>query len=118
VPVNPSLVDDFDPATVPTVGELLSQLDRASAAASGTGSADEDAKGRKEDWEHTSLGPYVAMFEKHVGEILREARGRKRGESGVGGWVGGVVRAVLIFYSAQGGVYGLLRLVRKRVVDG
>lgn len=28
VPVNPSLVDDFDPATVPTVGDLLNELDR------------------------------------------------------------------------------------------
>lgn len=28
VPVNPSLVDEFDPDTVPTVGDLLNELDR------------------------------------------------------------------------------------------
>ncbi len=31
IPVNPSLVDDFDPETVPTVGELLNELDRMPA---------------------------------------------------------------------------------------
>lgn len=31
VPVNPSLVDDFNPDTVPTVGDLLNELDRIPA---------------------------------------------------------------------------------------
>lgn len=86
VPVNPSLVDDFDPATVPTVGDLLNELGNASA---------EVLEGRKvegkrfltrgspsdgKDYEHTSLKPYVEMFEKHVSAVLRDARGAKRGE--------------------------------------
>jgi DNA primase small subunit len=34
VPVNPSLVDEFDPATVPTVGDLLNELNQVPADAS------------------------------------------------------------------------------------
>lgn len=32
------------------------------------------------DYEHTSLGPYVEMFEKHVAAILRDSRNAKRGK--------------------------------------
>ncbi|KAK1923549.1 hypothetical protein DB88DRAFT_491596 [Papiliotrema laurentii] len=70
VPVNPSLVEEFNPATVPTVGDLLNELDKVPADAS---------EGRKvEDYEHTSLKPYVEMFEKHVAAVLRDARGAKK----------------------------------------
>jgi DNA primase small subunit len=33
------------------------------------------------DYEHTSLKPYVEMFEKHVAAVLRDARLVKKGES-------------------------------------
>jgi DNA primase small subunit len=33
------------------------------------------------DYEHTSLRPYVEMFEKHVAAVLRDARLVKKGES-------------------------------------
>lgn len=86
VPVNPSLVEEFNPATVPTVGDLLNELDKVPADAS---------EGRKvegglsplrpgprliTDYEHTSLKPYVEMFEKHVAAVLRDARGAKKGD--------------------------------------
>ena len=93
MPVNPSLVDDFDPETVPTVGDLLNELNKIPSDIS---------EGRKvegaqlpetqelaelmvliQDYEHTSLEPYVKIFEKHVAAILRDGRGAKRGESHV-----------------------------------
>lgn len=33
VPINPSLVEEFDPATVPTVGDLLNELNDVPADA-------------------------------------------------------------------------------------
>ncbi|KAK4685798.1 hypothetical protein P7C73_g4340, partial [Tremellales sp. Uapishka_1] len=46
VPINASLVDEFDPETVPTVGDLLVQLDRVPAQ-----NGDESIKGRKQEGE-------------------------------------------------------------------
>lgn len=40
VPINPSLIDEFDPDTVPTVGQLLNELDNVKAE-------DPEAAGRR-----------------------------------------------------------------------
>lgn len=73
VPVRPEEVDAFDPAKVPTVGDLLNELGQVPPSDS------EDQKGRKtEDYEHTSLAPYVDMFEKYVAAVLRDARMSKK----------------------------------------
>lgn len=48
VPVNPLLVDQFDPEAVPTVGDLLNELDSIPAT-------DEDSKGRKAEGESTAV---------------------------------------------------------------
>lgn len=40
VPINPSLIDEFDPDTVPTVGQLLNELDNVKAE-------DSEAAGRR-----------------------------------------------------------------------
>ncbi|KAK4703757.1 hypothetical protein P7C70_g2459, partial [Phenoliferia sp. Uapishka_3] len=65
VPLLASNVESFDPDTVPTVGSLLMEL--------------EDAK-RKDpslepSWEHTSLKPFVELFEDHCKAILKETKG-------------------------------------------
>ncbi|ORY34842.1 hypothetical protein BCR39DRAFT_515096 [Naematelia encephala] len=73
VPVDPSLVDEFDPDTVPTVGELLNELDRIPPE-----HVEGGTKRRAEDYEQTSLKPYVEMFEEHVAAILKDGRGVKR----------------------------------------
>ncbi|KZV88111.1 DNA primase catalytic subunit [Exidia glandulosa HHB12029] len=68
VPVDPATVDDFDPERVPTVGQLLSELDRLDGVPGG--------------WEKTSLKPYVEMLERHAQGIIQEARqGRKAAQS-------------------------------------
>lgn len=40
MPINPSLIDEFDPDAVPTVGQLLNELDNVK-------SEDPDAAGRR-----------------------------------------------------------------------
>ncbi|KAL1948892.1 hypothetical protein VTO73DRAFT_10698 [Trametes versicolor] len=73
VPVDPRTIDRFDPARVPTVGQLLRELDKAvpapTAPVEGAGVAEHHA-----DWERTSLKPYVDMLDKHVMGLLEETR--------------------------------------------
>ena len=71
VPIDPKTVGDFDPEKAPTVAELLSELDRAEVKEEGDGK-------EKNDWERTSLKPYVEMLEKHAVGIIGVARKVKR----------------------------------------
>lgn len=87
VPVDPAMVDVFDPATVPTVGQLLQELDEAANQDAG----DNTRPGMEinlydsnhhlyfcyVDWEKTSLKPYVDFLDKHIQSILDEARQAK-----------------------------------------
>ncbi|KAG1869972.1 prim-pol domain-containing protein [Suillus subluteus] len=63
VPVDPNRVENFDPNAVPTVMQLLQELDKAGEGA---------------NWEHTSLKPYVDMLDRHVAGILDDVRRRER----------------------------------------
>ncbi|KAL4079579.1 prim-pol domain-containing protein [Scleroderma citrinum] len=63
VPVDPADIDRFNPLGVPTVGQLLRELD---GAGDGAG------------WEKTSLKPYVDFLDKHTMGILEEVRRNKR----------------------------------------
>lgn len=74
VPVDPEAVDDFDPEAVPTVGQVLRELDRPSD--------DVDMDKRAGDWERTSLKPYVAMFDRHITRLMRENRDLKKARGG------------------------------------
>ncbi|ETW77931.1 hypothetical protein HETIRDRAFT_441443 [Heterobasidion irregulare TC 32-1] len=69
VPVDPERIDDFDPGRVPTVGQLLRELDATSTESNGE---------EHSDWEKTSLKPYVDMFEKHIIGLMEEVRRDKR----------------------------------------
>jgi DNA primase small subunit len=88
VPVDPERIDEFDPERVPTVGQLLRELDsigkpegETEAHHSGTPRfmtpfavpADKDV-----DWEKTSLKPYVDMLDKHALRLMEEVRRSKR----------------------------------------
>ncbi|KAF7510826.1 hypothetical protein GJ744_005926 [Endocarpon pusillum] len=91
---NPKEVESFDPLSVPTVTELLAQVDAYKSATSGADGdimdgfvADGLSKVRKLlDWEKTDLKGYVERFDAFVKEVLRaEARGkREREEDGEG----------------------------------
>ncbi|KAG2136691.1 prim-pol domain-containing protein [Suillus clintonianus] len=66
VPVDPNRVDHFDPNAVPTVMQLLQELDKAGEGA---------------NWEHTSLKQYVDMLDGHVARILDDVRRRERAKA-------------------------------------
>ncbi|RPD54946.1 prim-pol domain-containing protein [Lentinus tigrinus ALCF2SS1-7] len=68
VPVDPRTISKFDPAEVPTVSQLLNELDKLAPVQSGEG-AEHHA-----DWERTSLKPYVDMLDKHVMGLMEETR--------------------------------------------
>lgn len=95
VPVDPATVDDFDPERVPTVVQLLQELDEAAPGPTGESGEHHSGKPLKYlfvvpfihifvifvDWEQTSLKPYVDMLDKHVVAIMNDVRRNKRGES-------------------------------------
>lgn len=87
--LNPRQVDHFDPLSVPTVTELLRQVDAYVSESNGADGdimdgfvAEGPSKVRKlQDWEKTDLKGYVERFETFVRAVLRaEARGKRERE--------------------------------------
>ncbi|KAI0728456.1 prim-pol domain-containing protein [Fomitopsis betulina] len=72
VPVDPDTIEDFNPERVPTVGQLLRELDEVGANTSSEGAE------RHSDWQRTSLKPYVDMLDRHVAALMDEVRRGKR----------------------------------------
>lgn len=93
--LNPREVEKFDPLSVPTVTELLAQVDAYKSESNGGWDgdimdgfvADGPSKVRKlADWEKTDLKEYVERFEGYVKEVLRaEMRGKREREEEDGG---------------------------------
>ncbi|KAL2918006.1 p48 polypeptide of DNA primase [Polyrhizophydium stewartii] len=77
VPIDPKACDKFDPSAVPTIEELVHELDKIPAGAGNT-----DGSSRTPDYEHTSLKPYIDMFKRDflagMGESIRSALRAKR----------------------------------------
>ncbi|KAF9070896.1 prim-pol domain-containing protein [Rhodocollybia butyracea] len=61
VPVDPRHVAEFDPAKVPTIGQLLAELDAAGSSNSG--------REHRDDWQKTSLKPYIDMFDQYANSV-------------------------------------------------
>ncbi|CED84873.1 prim-pol domain-containing protein [Phaffia rhodozyma] len=87
VPVDPARISEFDPSTVPTLGQLIGELNVAAAAAKtdpqsvdGENGSSQDLGDEKKvvDWRQTSLKPYVDMLERHSQGLLRQTREKKR----------------------------------------
>jgi hypothetical protein len=55
------------------------------------------------DYEHTSLKPYVEMFEKHVAAVLRDSRMVKKGKC-----LFNLLATIVLRSSTEGGEYGFL----------
>jgi DNA primase small subunit len=75
VPIDTRNVEEFDPLSVPTVLELLGEIEEW----------DENHKDQKsenekkvQDWEKTSLRPYVEYFKGFVATLLRDEKTVKR----------------------------------------
>lgn len=95
--MDPARAHEFDPAAVPSVGQLLRELDEAaeakaeakaddeSAAQGAAGAAGDDTPVAKpapklaSEWEKTSLRPYVAALEAHARAIADDAAAKRRG---------------------------------------
>ncbi|EIN08316.1 prim-pol domain-containing protein [Punctularia strigosozonata HHB-11173 SS5] len=70
VPVDPEKIDEFEPEKVPTVVQLLRELDEGMAT---------DADGETgHDWNRTSLKRYVEMMDDHAKALMNEVRKAKR----------------------------------------
>lgn len=71
VPIDtrPGRLEEFDPLGVPTVQTLLGEID---AWASENKEANEEKN--VQDWEKTSLKPYIEQFRNFVGALLKDER--------------------------------------------
>jgi DNA primase small subunit len=76
-------VEDFDPFTVPTVTQLLGEIDDWEKK-KGADMSDEE-KAKVQDWQKTSLKPYIEYFRGHVASLIKEeGKGkRERDEDGM-----------------------------------
>ncbi len=89
VPLEPAKVFEFDPdADCPTVAQLLRQLNSYEAAhkddnqptKSNYKNNETASTTVKQDWEKTSLRPFVQLFEKHCNAIAKETRALRRAQ--------------------------------------
>ena len=76
VPIDLRRLEKFDPLGVPTVTELLREIDDWDLASKKPERDDELKK--LQDYEKTSLKPYVDYFRNHVAGLLKEEKGTKR----------------------------------------
>lgn len=98
VPIDPRNAENFDPLSVPTAMQLLTEIDEYDAKhPAGTAEADvpdvegsaangSDVKGSRklQDYEKTSLKPYIDFFRSFIAGLMKEERAgkRERDESG------------------------------------
>ena len=79
VPIDLRRLEKFDPLGVPTVTELLGEIDAWDSANKKPDRGDADDESKKlQDYEKTSLKPYVDYFRAHVAHLLKEEKGVKR----------------------------------------
>lgn len=83
VPIDTRDLEGFDPFAVPTVMELLGEIDEWTAP------EDAETAGKSiQDWEKTSLKPYVEYFRSFVLALMKDEKDvkikREREENGVG----------------------------------
>ena len=76
VPINTKRCEEFNPLEVPTVTDLLREIDDWTAPEGGEGEG-ESATRVVQDWEKTSLKPYVEYFRKFVGALMNHEKDLK-----------------------------------------
>ncbi|KAI9796441.1 MAG: hypothetical protein M1825_000620 [Sarcosagium campestre] len=82
VPIDARHAGDFDPLGVPTVAQLLREIDawdetHQMKTEEGSNQATDDAR-RISDYEKTSLKPYVEIFKAFATSLMKEEKGVKR----------------------------------------
>ncbi|KAK9355051.1 hypothetical protein V1505DRAFT_326985 [Lipomyces doorenjongii] len=73
VPINSARPETFDPMDVPTVSQLIDEIDEYDA----THKANESSE-KLADYEKTSLKPYVEYFHRFVSDLMKEEMKEKR----------------------------------------
>ncbi|MCJ1246629.1 hypothetical protein MMC30_003838 [Trapelia coarctata] len=77
VPIDTDKLEKFDPLAVPTVTELLGEIDEWNTLKGKNEEVEGEVK-KIQDYEKTSLRPFVDYFKTYVAELLRDERGVKR----------------------------------------
>ncbi|KAF2436236.1 prim-pol domain-containing protein [Tothia fuscella] len=77
VPIDTRKLEEFDPFAVPTVTELLGQIDMWDVEHKGEDKEGEEGK-KIADWEKTALKGYVDFFRGFVAGLLKDEKGGKR----------------------------------------
>ena len=81
VPIDVRKLDEFDPFSVPTVTQLLHEIDEWDR----TNEMGEEEKLNVMDWQKTRLKPYVEYFRGHVATLLKEeGKGKRMRDEGEG----------------------------------
>lgn len=79
VPIDMRRLEEFDPFKVPLVTDLLDEIDQWDKNQGS--SLSEEQKAKVQDWQKTSLKPYVEYFRGHVANLLKEeSRGKRERE--------------------------------------
>jgi DNA primase small subunit len=91
VPIDAKKADEFDPLSVPTVTQLLAEIDAWDAEHSGSNTGAEAVQGESstpsdsqgsrklQEYEKTSLKPYIDYFRSFIASLNKEERVGKRG---------------------------------------
>ncbi|ERT02675.1 hypothetical protein HMPREF1624_00976 [Sporothrix schenckii ATCC 58251] len=81
VPIDVDRLEEFDPLGVPTVQQLLQEIDSYQQNGTGaSGSDEEPSQGNNgdekklQDWEKTSLRPYIEQFRSFVLALMRDEK--------------------------------------------
>ena len=81
VPIDTSDLEGFDPLNVPTLQTLVKDIDlwTEEAAAAGTVEGGDGSEAKHvQDWEKTSLKPYIDYFRSFVTGLMKDEREIKR----------------------------------------
>jgi DNA primase small subunit len=76
VPIDTRALEDFDPLGVPTVQVLLKEIDEWAEVKDEEGPEAAAARGGKpvQDWEKTSLKPYIDQFRSFCASLMKDER--------------------------------------------
>jgi DNA primase small subunit len=75
VPIDVRRLEEFDPFAVPTITQLLNEIDDWDQKNQGL---DDEERAKVQDWQKTGLKPYVEYFRGYVAGLLRDEGKGKR----------------------------------------
>jgi len=81
VPIDASRAEKFNPLTVPTVTELLEEINQWNEKRKEEEGGDDSLATKWSDYEKTSLKPHIEFFKIFVAKLLKEERVPKKGNN-------------------------------------